>query len=95
LDEARTDDNYKSALMEYSQSHALGNPRYSVAAEEGPDHDRRFTVEVSIGSQTLGSGTGRSKKEAEQLAAAGALDVIHQYHDQILKERDNVDPPSS
>lgn len=92
LDGASLDDNYKSALMEYSQSHALGIPRYVVVAEEGPDHDRRFTVEVSIGSSALGSGAGRSKKEAEQSAAANALRVIHDYQDQILKERQNANP---
>jgi ribonuclease III len=91
---ASLDDNYKSALMEYSQSHALGIPRYIVVAEEGPDHDRRFTVEVSLGSNPLGVGTGRSKKEAEQSAAANALSVIEDYHDQTLKERDNANPPS-
>jgi len=92
VDVALLDDNYKSALMEYSQSHALGIPRYAVVAEEGPDHDRRFTVEVSIGSSALGSGVGRSKKEAEQSAAASALRVIHDYQDQILKERQNANP---
>lgn len=92
LDVALLDDNYKSALMEYSQSHALGVPRYTVVGEEGPDHDRRFTVEVCIGSSALGSGVGRSKKEAEQSAAANALRVIHDYQDQILKERHNANP---
>ncbi|MBE0557305.1 MAG: ribonuclease III, partial [Proteobacteria bacterium] len=72
----------------------LGIPRYTVIAEEGPDHDRRFTVEVSVGSNALGTGTGRSKKDAEQSAAANALSVVHDYHDQILRERDNANPPS-
>jgi ribonuclease-3 len=92
LNGAQLDDNYKSALMEFSQSHALGIPRYTVVAEDGPDHDRRFTVEVSVGNHSLSSGTGKSKKEAEQSAAEGALRVIHDYHDQILKERENANP---
>lgn len=74
---ALADDNYKSALLEYAQGNALGIPRYSVTREEGPEHDRRFTVEVAIGSDSIGEGTGRSKKDAEQAAAAKALEQIH------------------
>jgi ribonuclease III len=76
LNSAMTDDNYKSALLEYAQARSLGIPRYSVLHEEGPEHDRRFTIEVSIGVQSYGSGSGRSKKEAEQSAAAQALEYI-------------------
>lgn len=71
-----TDDNYKSALLEYTQGRALAIPRYVIVREDGPDHDRRFTVEVYIGSESYGVGTGRSKKEAEQAAAAQALERI-------------------
>ncbi len=74
---ALTDDNYKSALLEYSQAHSLGVPRYAVLKEDGPDHDRRFTVEVFLGSESFGVGTGRSKKDAEQVAAAQALEKIN------------------
>jgi ribonuclease III len=76
---AMMDDNYKSALLEYAQARSLGIPRYSVIQEEGPEHDRRFTIEVSIGTQSWGTGSGRSKKEAEQVAAANALELI-QHH---------------
>jgi len=76
LEGALTDDNYKSALLEYSQANSTGIPHYVIAKEDGPDHDRRFTVDVFVGSQHLGSGTGRSKKEAEQAAAAEALERI-------------------
>ncbi len=71
-----TDENYKSALLEYTQGHSLAIPRYAIVREEGPDHDRRFTVEVYIGSESYGVGTGRNKKEAEQAAAAQALERI-------------------
>jgi ribonuclease-3 len=71
-----TDENYKSALLEYTQGHALAIPRYVIVREEGPDHDRRFTVEVYIGSESYGVGTGRNKKDAEQAAAAQALERI-------------------
>ncbi len=74
---ALQDDNYKSALLEYSQGRALGVPRYAVLREEGPDHDRRYTVEVFLGSESFGIGTGRSKKDAEQAAAARALEKIN------------------
>ncbi len=77
LTSANTDDNYKSALLEYSQGRSLGVPRYAIVREDGPDHDRRFTVEVFLGTESLGSGTGRSKKDAEQAAAAQALERIN------------------
>jgi ribonuclease-3 len=73
---AMADDNYKSTLLEYTQARSLGIPRYSVLQEEGPEHDRRFTIEVLIGEQSYGSGFGKSKKEAEQAAAARALEHI-------------------
>lgn len=78
LSSVQTDDNYKSALLEFSQRSSLGIPRYSILREEGPEHDRRFTVEVIIGNQSVGTGTGRSKKDAEQSAAAHALEKLQQ-----------------
>ena len=57
---ATTDENYKSRLLEYAQSHGLGSPRYVIVKEEGPDHDRTFTVEVLLTSTRLGVGTGSS-----------------------------------
>jgi ribonuclease-3 len=75
---AMADDNYKSTLLEYAQAHSVGIPRYSVIQEEGPEHDRRFTIEVFIGAQSYGKGFGRSKKEAEQAAASKALEYIQQ-----------------
>ena len=75
---ALTDDNYKSALLEYVQARSLGIPHYTVTQEDGPEHDRRFTVNVTISAHSWGFGTGRSKKEAEQSAAAEALERIQQ-----------------
>jgi len=80
------DDNYKSALLEYAQARSLGIPRYSVIHEEGPEHDRRFTVEVSLGVQSWGTGSGRSKKEAEQSAAEYALEHIQQQESNLNSE---------
>jgi ribonuclease-3 len=48
---------------------------YVVIAEAGPPHDRRFAVEARIGERTLGSGSGSSKKAAEQAAASAALEA--------------------
>ena len=47
--------------------------RYRLTGEEGPDHDKRFFVEVDLNGSPVGSGTGRSKKEAEQMAAKAAI----------------------
>jgi ribonuclease-3 len=83
---AMMDDNYKSALLEYVQARSLGIPRYAVTQEEGPEHDRRFTVEVTISTHSWGVGSGRSKKEAEQSAAANALERIQQQKVDIHPE---------
>jgi ribonuclease III len=71
-----TDENFKSQLLEQSQACGLGIPRYVTVKEAGPDHDRTFTVEVFIGSQSYGVGVGKNKKDAEQDAAAHALPFI-------------------
>lgn len=62
----------KSALQELAQA-AGGSAVYETLAEEGPPHDRRFTVRVSVGGEQVGLGQGGSKKEAEMHAAAEAL----------------------
>lgn len=68
------DRNYKSLLLEYVQGEALGHPVYRVIAEEGPDHAKHFHVEVAVEGQVVGSGVGRSKKQAEQQAARVAIE---------------------
>lgn len=65
--------NFKSILLEYSQSRNFGLPFYVVKHEEGPDHNKIFTVEVRIQNEILGHGKGSSKKSAEQHAAHKAL----------------------
>lgn len=87
LSSALTDDNYKSALLEYAQGRSMGVPRYVVVKEDGPDHDRRFTVEVFLGSESLGVGSGRSKKDAEQAAAAQGLEHINNTQPAITETR--------
>jgi ribonuclease-3 len=68
--------NYKSLLQEYVQSAFHTHPVYRIRHEAGPDHLKQFTVEVMVGSRTLGDGRGRNKKEAEQSAARDALERV-------------------
>ncbi|HEY7751914.1 MAG TPA: ribonuclease III [Ignavibacteriaceae bacterium] len=70
------DENYKSQLLEYAQGNKLDVPLYSITQEEGPQHDRIFTVEVRIGARKFGTGKGKSKKSAEQEAAKTAIEKI-------------------
>ena len=60
---------YKTELQELAQAHHKTTPRYRPVGPSGPDHQRVFTVEVSIAGEVCGQGVGRSKKEAEQAAA--------------------------
>ena len=68
---AETD--HKSRLQEILQTKYKVPPTYEIASSAGPDHDKTFSVEVRIGADRLGAGTGKSKKEAEQAAALDAL----------------------
>ncbi len=64
---------YKTLLQEAVQARFKVAPRYRVVQETGPDHLKTFCVEVEAGGERLGSGEGRSKKDAEQAAAHEAL----------------------
>jgi ribonuclease-3 len=64
---------YKSLLQEDTQSIYKKAPKYHVVSEEGADHDKTFVVEARLEGTLLGSGTGKSKKQAEQAAALEAL----------------------
>jgi ribonuclease III len=68
--------NHKSLLQEIVQSRFKTHPRYRVVSEVGPDHQKVFSVEVSIRGRLLGRGGGRNKKEAEQAAAKDALNHL-------------------
>ena len=68
--------NYKSMLLEHAQANFSNQPYYRVVSEEGPDHHKTFTIEVSINGEVLGVGIGSSKKRAEQIAASAALDKL-------------------
>ncbi|MED4582008.1 ribonuclease III [Brevibacillus choshinensis] len=64
---------FKSQLQEFVQQDNLGDIQYRIVEEKGPAHNREFVSEVLLNNRSLGVGTGRSKKEAEQQAAARAL----------------------
>ena len=67
---------YKSQLQELIQAREQQIPIYSVIEAIGPDHDKRFTVEVRLGEAVLGRGSGKSKKAAETEAARSALEQL-------------------
>jgi ribonuclease-3 len=62
---------WKTSLQELTATTALGVPEYAVS-ETGPDHQKLFTAVVQVSGEAYGEGSGRSKKEAEQEAAAAA-----------------------
>jgi len=70
------ENDFKSRLQEMVQKKYKTPPVYFVVAESGPDHEKKFTLEVRINKRVLGMGEGRSKKEAEQLAAKEALRTL-------------------
>ena len=76
------DENFKSQLLEHTQSHGLGSPRYVTVRQEGPDHDRTFTIEVLVGNIPYGKGTGKNKKDAEQAAAEQTLQMLQESNQQ-------------
>lgn len=64
---------YKTYLQEVLQSRGEQNIWYKLIEEKGPDHNKRFVMEVGINDEVLGVGEGKSKKDAEQIAAKAAL----------------------
>lgn len=67
---------YKTLLQEHTQGIYKKAPLYNVTHESGADHDKTFTVEAMLDEILLGSGQGKSKKQAEQAAALNALEKI-------------------
>jgi ribonuclease-3 len=74
VEERRRD--YKTALQELVQRQNDRELRYVLTDEAGPDHAKTFAVSVLLDGETVGEGTGRSKKEAEQSAARAALEAV-------------------
>ncbi len=67
---------YKSALQELCQSHFHETPKYHLLNEYGPDHDKTFEVELAVVESVKETGTGKSRKEAEQQAARKVLEYF-------------------
>ena len=63
----------KTILQELAQGKSEQKISYRLVKEEGPDHDKSFSVEVRIGKEVYGTGTGKTKKSAEQEAASNAI----------------------
>lgn len=69
---------YKTALQEIVQKNPEEKLSYVLVEESGPDHNKRFEVEVRLNSNVIGHGVGKSKKDAEQMAAKEALELMGQ-----------------
>ena len=67
---------YKTALQELVQQKKNQVLSYTLVGQSGPDHDKQFDVEVSLNGAVVGSGSGRSKKRAEQMAAKAAIEKL-------------------
>ena len=65
----------KSRFQELAQEHESVTPTYETLGQEGPDHDRVFTIGVFLRKEKIAAGTGRSKQEAEQAAAEKAIET--------------------
>ena len=76
--ETPTFTDYKTSLQELVQRHSGQVLSYELVGEEGPDHAKTFRVQVCLNGEPLGRGTGRTKKEAEQAAAANALEALRE-----------------
>lgn len=81
LDDVRTIEtpsftDYKTALQELVQRQSGQVLSYELVGEEGPDHAKTFRMQVRLNGEPVGLGTGRTKKEAEQTAAASALEAL-------------------
>ena len=67
---------YKTKLQELVQQKKNQVLSYRLAGQSGPDHDKQFDVEVSLNGQVVGTGSGSSKKRAEQMAARSAIEKL-------------------
>ena len=67
---------WKTALQELTQKLFRATPTYTLVRESGPDHEKNFVSQISVGGRTLGRGAGHSKKSAEQAAANEALQAL-------------------
>ncbi|MBQ5321737.1 MAG: ribonuclease III [Oscillospiraceae bacterium] len=76
LSQNYTEEDYKTIFQEVIQKNPEEKIRYVLVGETGPDHDKRFKVELMLNSNVIASAEGKSKKQAEQLAAKEALELM-------------------
>ncbi len=72
---------YKTTLQEIIQRNPEESVNYYLIDEKGPDHNKEFTVEVRLNSNVIGKGSGKSKKQAEQMAARQALELMGELNE--------------
>lgn len=77
----------KSRLQEYVQAKGYMAPKYEVIEEEGPDHNKVFTIEVLVEGKRWGLGKGKNKSEAAQNAALKALEINSEDIDLAINEK--------
>jgi len=93
VEENKHKKDYKSILQEYSQKKFKIIPQYNVVNTEGPDHKRKFYVNVKVKKRTYGPGIGESKKQAEQEAAyiaLSALKMTKKLHDPTIEQQESI-----
>ena len=71
---------FKTLLQEYTQKGGGASPEYKLVSESGPDHNKVFTVMVSVAGKKLAEGTAGSKKEAEKRAAKKAMEILNNFN---------------
>lgn len=69
-------EDFKTELQELVQKKKDQTLTYTLLSESGPDHDKRFEVELKLNNEAVGRGIGSSKKRAEQMAAKNAMEVL-------------------
>lgn len=78
----KTSNDYKTTLQEFTHEHFKKTPKYILRAQDGPDHDMEFKVELLLDGKSVAIGNGKSKKKAEQDAAKIALNRL-KTHEQL------------
>ena len=76
IEDIMKDTNYKDILMRYTQTKGLSLPVYTINKEDGPNHNKCFSIQVIIDNNVVGEGLAKSKKQAEQKAAFSAIQCI-------------------
>jgi len=69
--------NFKNQLQEYTQSHFKMTPKYKLIGQTGPEHQKKFKVNIYLNTKYITRGSGTSKKKAEQTASKNALKLIN------------------